>query len=182
MVHRVVVVAVESLLRDAVSNDAEDLTSLFLRSRARAMPWLASPHDEPSTRRWVQNVLLAEQHVRVADDGSTLLGFAAVAGVWLEHLYVDPDHHRRGVGRVLLEDARRLRPGGLLLHVFTRNAPARRFYEAAGFVLVEQSDGRGNHEQEPDCTYAWTPDSTCTSRPASSGDLRVRGLGRRRGR
>lgn len=70
MVHRVVVVAVESLLRDAVANDAEELTSLFLRSRARAMPWLASPHDAPSTRRWVQNVLLAEQHVRLPTTGA----------------------------------------------------------------------------------------------------------------
>ena len=165
MVHHVAVVALESLLRDAVASHAEELTSLFLRARVRAMPWLASPHDEPSTRWWMQHVLLAEQHVRVADDGSRLLGFAAVAGFWLEQLYVDPDHQGRGVGRALLEDAKRLRPGGLRLHVFTRNAPARRFYEAAGFVFVEQSDGHGNEEQEPDCTYAWSPDSTCTPQP-----------------
>jgi RimJ/RimL family protein N-acetyltransferase len=41
------------------------------------------------------------------------------------------------------------------LHVFPRNVAARRFYEAAGFVLVDQSDGRRNEEQEPDCTYTW---------------------------
>ena len=39
----------------------------------------------------------------------------------------------------------------------SRATRARRFYEAAGFVLVEQSEGSGNEEQEPDCTYAWTP-------------------------
>jgi GNAT superfamily N-acetyltransferase len=150
------------VLRDAVADDAEELATLFLGSRSRAMPWLARPHDEPSTRRWVQHVLLAEQHVRVAQEGHRLLGFAAVSGDWLEQLYVHPDHQGRGVGRTLLEDVQRRASGGLRLHVFTRNAPARRFYEAAGFVLVRQSDGRGNEEQEPDCTYAWTSSPTST--------------------
>lgn len=154
------VVVVEPQLRDAVPGDAEELSSIFLRARAQAMPWLASPHDEHSTRWWMQHVLLTVQQVRVAGDGSRLLGFAAVAGEWLEQLYVDPEHQGRGVGRALLEDVKRLRPGGLQAHVFTRNAPARRFYEAAGFVLVDQSDGHSNEEQEPDCTYAWTPRST----------------------
>jgi RimJ/RimL family protein N-acetyltransferase len=49
------------------------------------------------------------------------------------------------------------RPAGLSLYVFTRNERARRCYEAAGFVLVEQGDG--NQEREPDCTYRWPGDS-----------------------
>ncbi|WNV76530.1 GNAT family N-acetyltransferase [Geodermatophilus sp. DSM 44513] len=103
----------------------------------------------------MQHAVLAEQQVRVADDGR-VLGFAALDGNWLEQLYVDPDHQGRGAGRALLEDAQRLRPGGLRLHVFTRNTRARRFYEAAGFVLVAQSHGHDNEEREPDCTYVWT--------------------------
>jgi putative acetyltransferase len=47
------------------------------------------------------------------------------------------------------------RPAGRSLHVFSRNAPARLFYEAAGFVLVEEGDGSDNAEGEPDCTYLW---------------------------
>lgn len=143
-------------LRDAGTDDAEALTTLLLRSRTRAMPWLVSPHDQPSTRWWVEHALVADQHVRVAHDEHRLLGFAAVDGDWLTQLYVDPDHQGRGVGRALLDDAKRRRPGGLRLHVVTRNARARRFYEAAGFVLVGRSDGRSNEEREPDCTYAWT--------------------------
>jgi putative acetyltransferase len=143
-------------VRDPGPDDAQSLTRLHVRSRAAAMPWLRSPHDETATRWWMQHVVLAEQRVRVVDDGRAV-GFAALDGDWLEQLYVDPDHQGQGRRRALLEDAKRLRPGGLRLHVFTRNARARRFYEAAGFVLVGQSDGRGNEEQEPDCTYLWTP-------------------------
>ncbi|WP_298279395.1 hypothetical protein [uncultured Bradyrhizobium sp.] len=42
------------------------------------------------------------------------------------------------------------------LWTFQRNARARRFYEARGFVAVEQTDGSRNEEQEPDVRYLWT--------------------------
>ncbi|MEJ5913164.1 GNAT family N-acetyltransferase [Pseudokineococcus sp. 1T1Z-3] len=116
-------------LRDAGTADADALTTLLLRSRTQAMPWLVSPHDEASTRWWVDHVLVADQHVRVAHDENRLLGFAAVDGDWLSQLYVDPDHQGRGVGRALVDDAKRRRPLGLRLHVFTPNTRARRFYD-----------------------------------------------------
>lgn len=124
----------------------------------RSDAWLKSPHEDAATLWWMQHVVLAEQCVRVFDDGRAV-GFAALDGDWLVQLYVDPHHQGRGVGRALLEDAKRLRPHGLNLHVFTRNVRARRFYEMGGFVLIDQSDGRGNDELEPDCTYSWAPNT-----------------------
>ena len=144
------------LLRDGQGVDADPLTAVMLRSRATAMPWLRSPHDEASTRWWMEHVVLAEQNVRVAYIGSQVVGFAAVDGAWLEQLWVDPAEQGRGVGSRLLEDAQAASRGRLTLHVFTRNQRARRFYEAAGFILTSQSDGSSNEEQEPDCTYTWT--------------------------
>ncbi len=44
------------------------------------MPWIVSSHDEPATRWWMEHVLLAEQRVRVADEGSRPVGFAALTG------------------------------------------------------------------------------------------------------
>lgn len=119
------------------------------------MPWLISPHDEASTLWWLEHVVLAEQQVWVAVSGDRLLGFAAVHGQSLEQLYVDLDDQGHGIGRALLDAAKEASPSGLSLHVFTRNDRARLVYEAAGFVLVEQRDGSGNEEREPDCIYAW---------------------------
>jgi hypothetical protein len=45
---------------------------------------------------------------------------------------------------------------GLQLWTFQRNTRARRFYEARGFVLVEETDDAGNEENEPDARYLWT--------------------------
>ena len=104
----------------------------------------------------MEHSLLAEQAVRVAHHGDQLLGFAATADGWLQHLYVDTDHQGQGIGRMLLEDAQRSCRGSLSLRVFTRNSHARRFYEAAGFIVADGSDGSCNEEQEPDLTYIWT--------------------------
>lgn len=119
------------------------------------MPWLVSPHDEPATRWWMENVVLAAQRVWVAQSDDGVLGFAAVDGHCLEQLYVDPEAQSRGVGRALLEAVKSRNTAGLMLHVFTRNTRARQFYDAAGFLLVDQSDGSRNEEREPDCTYTW---------------------------
>jgi len=78
-----------------------------------------------------------------------------LAGHWLEQLYVDPGAQAGGVGRALLDAVKDCSPEGLMLHVFTRNVRARRFYQAAGFILTDQSDGSRNEEREPDCTYTW---------------------------
>jgi len=144
---------------DGSRADIEPLTALYLRSRTAAMPWLVSPHDEPATRWWMEHVVLAAQRVWVAQSSEGVLGFAAVDGHWLEQLYVDPEAQARGVGRALLDAAKGCNPEGLMLHVFARNISARRFYEAARFLLTDQSDGSRNEEREPDCTYTW-PGST----------------------
>lgn len=148
-------VASEVALRVGAPADAAPLAALYLRSRTAAMPWLVSPHDEAATLWWMEHVVLTEQCVTVAQAGDRLLGFAAVDGQWLEQLYIEPEAQGSGVGQALLGAVKEARPGGFQLRVFTRNARARRFYEAAGFRLTEQSDGSRNEEHEPDCTYIW---------------------------
>ena len=73
---------------------------------------------------------------------------------WIEQLYVLPEAQGRGVGSELLDVAKRAYER-LQLWTFQRNAQARRFYEARGFKLVEQTDGAGNEEKEPDARYLW---------------------------
>jgi GNAT superfamily N-acetyltransferase len=144
-----------TLLRPGRTDDADVLADIHTRSRAAAMPWLPVLHEESETRAWMRDVVLADQEVLVAERDGRPVGFAAVEGDWLEQLYVAPEALGTGVGRRLLDAVTARRPGGLSLHVFARNERARRFYEAAGFVLVAEGDGRDNEERTPDCTYRW---------------------------
>lgn len=90
-------------------------------------------------------------------DGDVLSGIIAFRDGWVEQLYVLPAVQGRGVGTELLDVAKHA-CDRLELWTFQRNALARRFYEARGFMLIEQTNGTRNEEKEPDARYLWTSD------------------------
>ena len=120
-----------------------------------ALPWLAGLHTPDEDRWFYHERMFAACTLWGAFDGETLTGMIAFRDGWIEQLYVLPDAQGRGIGSALLAIARR-DANQLQLWTFQRNARARRFYEARGFVLVEETDGRRNEEQEPDVRYRWT--------------------------
>lgn len=145
------------ILRPARAEDAAALGAIFLAARAdrRFFPPLA--HPPATVVPFLRESVLARCRTRVAAEGTRVLGFLALAGVVVEHLYVDPKAHRRGVGRALLGDAKNASPAGVTLWCFQRNTPALAFYAAQGFVVAEHTDGAGNEEREPDVRLAWRP-------------------------
>jgi GNAT superfamily N-acetyltransferase len=84
-----------------------------------------------------------------------MLGIIAFRDGWIDQLYVLPSAQRRGVGSKLLAVALG-EFAQLLVWTFQRNALARCFYEAKGFVLVQETPGTRNEEKEPDALYRWT--------------------------
>lgn len=64
-------------------------------------------------------------------------GFAAVVADHLAALFVAPGRQGRGLGRLLVEDARRCRDQ-LSLNVYEANTAARGFYEHLGFVARDR--------------------------------------------
>jgi ribosomal protein S18 acetylase RimI-like enzyme len=89
------------------------------------------------------------------EDGK-LVGFIAFREGWVDHLYILPSSQRRGIGAALLKTAQQ-RIQELSLWTFQRNAAARRFYEANGFIVSGETDGAHNEEKEPDVRYTWRP-------------------------
>lgn len=144
-------------IRAAHPDDAGPVAELFIRTRAACMAYLPKLHTDDETRGFIRVVVFGRCDVCVAELDGRIAGFFAVHGEWLEHLYVDPAHHNRGIGSALLAHAKQLHPAGLRLWVFQRNAQARRFYERHDVTLVRLTDGRDNEEHEPDAEYAWRP-------------------------
>jgi ribosomal protein S18 acetylase RimI-like enzyme len=98
--------------------------------------------------------VLVDCEVWGAFDGVALRGHIALLPGWIEHLYVDPDIHRCGIGSSLLALGQRLQ-AELRLYTFQSNHRARGFYERHGFVIEELTDGARNEEKMPDMTYHW---------------------------
>ena len=145
-------------IRLAGAADAAAIAHIHMASRAAAMPYLPPQRrDHHEVSRWVEEVLLTSCHMLVAVRDAEILGFAALDGEMLEHLYLRPDARRQGIGTLLLDEVKRCSPGGVSLHVFQQNTDARAFYEAHGFTVLDTSDGQRNMENLPDMTLRWSP-------------------------
>jgi GNAT superfamily N-acetyltransferase len=138
------------VIRRATEADVEEIVAIFEPSFA-LLDFLPQLHTH-------------EEHLyffgRCLREGEGYIygrGFALLEGDWLSHLYVHPDELGTGVGHVLFEHVRTLRPNGFEFWVFQQNARARRFYEEHGAVAVEFTNGEGNEEKTPDVRYRWTP-------------------------
>lgn len=137
-------------LRPATAADAADLARIMAAARLSAdIPNLHTPAEDVA----FHGRLIAGARVMVAEAEGIPVGYAAVRDGWLEHLWIAPVHHRRGIGRKLLAWARASHPGDLDLYVFTHNTRAIAFYLAHGAVQIDASDGQGNEEHLPDLTF-----------------------------
>ena len=157
-------------VRPAASEDADALARLHLDARAAAYPAIPrGVHPPDDVRRWWRSHFEADAAAEVwlAQRGDEPVGLLLLEQDWLHSLYVAPGLTGQGIGTVLLDVAKAVRPNGLGLWVFETNAGARRFYRRHGFAEVRRTDGSDNEEHAPDVELAW-PD------PGSIGELRRR--------
>lgn len=132
-------------IRKSLPKDRDALVDVWLRS-VRATHAFLTEADIQSMLPLVRDLALAELEVWVlsADDGQAV-GFIGLSGAKLEALFLAPEVHRRGWGRLMVEHARRLK-GPITVDVNEQNPAALRFYEACGFQVAgrseSDSDGR----------------------------------------
>ena len=139
----------DPILRPARQDDVPALIRICLGARTSA--GIPNLHTD-AENRWFFGKLVGTRKIMVAERDGMPVGFAVVQDGWLEHLWIDPPHHRRGIGSKLLAWARAEAPGDLRLYVFTHNARAIAFYKAHGAVQIAATDGDGNEEKLPDVT------------------------------
>jgi len=147
----------ELVLRDYRDGDCEIAIELWRRAWAAAFPEIDFTARLPWWReRWTRE-LVPNNAIRVAQLGDALVGFVVInpRSGYLDQLVVAPEDWGSGVADALMNDAKRLAPGGIVLHVNTENARAIRFYERAGFVR----DGAGTNpfSGRPTWRYTWKP-------------------------
>lgn len=141
--------ASEVLLRPVKAGDVVRLIRICLDARASAE--IPNLHTDAEDLAFFTR-LFATRPTMVAEAAGVPVGFAVIHDGWLEHLWIDPRSHRRGIGRTLLAWARTEVPGDLRLYVFAHNLRAIAFYKAHGAVQIAASDGQGNEEKLPDLT------------------------------
>ena len=124
------------MIRKYEPADCEDVVNVWARASAVAHPFL-SPEFMEQERHNIPNVHLPRADTWVWDSNGRVVGFISLLGNEVGAIFVDPDFHRAGIGRALMEQARAVR-GELEVEVFERNLLGRAFYANIGFEPVHQ--------------------------------------------
>jgi len=143
-----------SSLKQLSPSDADAAALVHRTAFDERLPWLSGLHTPEEDRSFYREQVFATCEVWGGFERDALLGVIAFRADWIDHLYVLPCAQGRGLGSGLLEIAKS-HAERLSLWTFQRNVGARRFYESRGFIIVKETDGRENEEQEPDAHYSW---------------------------
>lgn len=149
------------VVRPLEREDCAEAAAVWWRSRTADGTQLPAPvHTPDEVRRWFAEVLLPDGQTWVAEseleDGG-VIGVLTLDGDDLDQLYVVPERAGQGVGSMLVDLAKGLRPDGLELWTFQSNTRAQRFYAGHGFTEVRRTDGAANEERAPDIRMVWDP-------------------------
>jgi ribosomal protein S18 acetylase RimI-like enzyme len=145
-----------SLIRSYNSNDFEGVTTLWRRAREQAFPDFQrrKGHTFEEDQAYFRDVILINNDVWVVEMDGQPVAFMAIAGDFIDQLYVHPDYQRIGLGESLLAHARTLSPEHLWLYTLQINTNGRAFYEKNGFRVAKLGISPPP-ESEPDIEYHW---------------------------
>ena len=146
------------MIREYRPGDFEAVTNLWRAARELAFPVFMREkgHTFQDNCDYFRNVTLANNDVWVAEYEERVIGFMAIAGDFVDQLYIHPEFQRRGIGRSLIDHAKDLSPEHVWLNTLQFNVNGRAFYEKNGFVPVRFGVSPAP-ESEPDVEYHWRP-------------------------
>lgn len=144
------------ILREYRSEDFDAVTILWRISREKSLPEFQREkgHFFYEDRDYFRNLILTNNQVWIVESENYPVAFMAIHNDFVDQLYIHPDYQRRGIGRALLDFARKLSPDHLWLYTLQVNVNARAFYEKNGFV-AEKYGFSPPPENEPDVEYHW---------------------------
>jgi len=150
---------VAPVLRAYRDQDLEPAIALWLRAWEAAFPEIDfSARLTWWRKRWTEE-LVPNNAIRIAECGGAMAGFVVIDVVsgYLDQLAVAPELWGKGVAELLVVEAKRLAPAGIVLHVNTENPRAIRFYERMGFARAGEDVERNPFSNRPIWRYAWKP-------------------------
>lgn len=145
------------LLREYRPEDFDAVTILWRISREKSLPQFFNnekSHFFYEDQGYFRDHILRENKVWVVAMEDRPVAFMAIREDFIDHLYVHPVYQNRGIGKALLDHARRLSPDHLWLYTLQVNVNACAFYERQGFV-AEKFGFSPPPENEPDVEYHW---------------------------
>jgi ribosomal protein S18 acetylase RimI-like enzyme len=131
---------------------AEETVAMWRESKEQAIGQ-KEKHSVDSQLYFLTQILPEEFEIFLALLDGKVIGMAAYNKTEISQLYIHVEYQGRGIGRMLLDNAKAKSSGRLTLYTFEVNRTAQRFYEKNGFVVIGR--GHENEEDLPDIQYEW---------------------------
>ncbi len=118
----------------------DELVDIWHRAVVRTHTFLTEA-DIRFYHQIVRDGALKEVEIWISvNEGRVPTGFIGLEGSKIEALFIDPDHHGKGIGRRLIQHAESLKGANLQVDVNEQNEGACAFYQRLGFVRIGRSE------------------------------------------
>jgi ribosomal protein S18 acetylase RimI-like enzyme len=146
------------VIRPYTLDDFDAVTRLWRAAREQAFPDFqrAKGHTFEEDCDYFRDVILQNNDIWAIEKENRVGGFLAIAGDFVDNLYIHPDFQRFGLGKMLLDHAKRISPEHVWLFTLQINTNGRAFYEKNGFIAMRFGISPAP-ESEPDVEYHWRP-------------------------
>jgi putative acetyltransferase len=133
------------VIRQYTNSDLDDVLSSWENTQTLAHPFLPEAFQKQEKKN-IRELYLPNADSWVAELDSQVVGFIALIGNEIGGLFVQPTHHGKKLGKLLVDKAQELQ-GDLEVEVFVKNDIGRNFYSQYGFKLVEDKVHEPTGEQ-----------------------------------
>ena len=144
------------LIREYRDEDFDAVTILWRVAREKSLPDFhrEKGHFFYEDQDYFRDHVLKQNRVWVVERDHRPVAFMAMENEFIDQLYIHPDYQRRGIGKALLNFARKQSPDHIWLYTLQVNVNARAFYEKNGFI-AEKFGVSPPPELAPDVEYHW---------------------------
>ena len=145
-------------IRPFRDSDEAAVVAVWYRSGRAAYLYLPNGQTltETAATEIFRRLIRSRCDIWVGTRDDVVVAFLAMAGSYIDRMYVEPAEWRKGWGTRLIHFAKTLQPSGLKLHTHQENHAARRLYEKHGFIAVRLGISPPP-ESAPDVEYHWQP-------------------------
>ena len=133
------------MIRRFRETDAEAVMRIWLAGNEDAHPFIPAAYWRSHFSAVREQIMQAE--LWVCEQVGEIQGFIGLAGDYIAGIFVDGTWRSRGIGRQLLDCAKREHPA-LSLHVYEKNRRAAAFYAREGFSVCGKERGADTGEAE----------------------------------
>ncbi len=138
------------MIRRLEKEDLDQVMEIWLKGNQEAHDFISEKYWESHISEVQKQLLQAE--VYVCEEEGKIKGFVGMQGEYLAGIFVEQKSRSLGIGRLLLDQAKRSHPV-LSLNVYEKNERALKFYQREGFVVISKRVDEDTGEM--DCTMFW---------------------------